>query len=363
MGDAAEITFKDILERQKTWTDYSYFCGQIPDIISKEVAENTKREKKLVEDIRNSPAFQKVSIRDAGPQLETAERLLVGGDVVGVDGTMAKYRFLSGVRCQIGVVAVNYQGDHIRHSFFISRSDLWDETEDVLGRIFQRTEGEEGLSDLHLRGLMEYRERQAGMDPKFAGKYVMYHGSLLPFELMSGLGRLRALDTTLELLREMIRSKRVMSVISSSSFKDYMYFGRAIESGQYLTYDDYNMETHLIQTSDFMQWSGKWRDDERAAVETFIKDYASQVSIGVIRIGDRPYVFHAHKDIFDLAAAIIARDAMFQREKGFPLLIDYADSMCSTYFSASQFNRMVDWQLARAGEYLAESGERKMRAK
>jgi hypothetical protein len=180
---------------------------------------------------------------------------------------------------------------------------------------------------------------------------------------MSGLGRLRALDLTLDLLKRVVSSKRTISIISSTSFKDYTYFGLAIENGQYLTSPDYNMEHHLTSTSDFLSWSNKWREEEKNKVEDFIKDYASQISIGVIRTSHRPYVFHAHKDIFDKAAAIIARDSMFQNEKGFPLLIDYADNLCSEYFSSSQFNRMMDWELAKNDRYLRESGERRMRVK
>lgn len=363
MSADKKLTFADLLSQQQTWTNYSDFCSQIPSIISSEVVENSKRESKLIEDLRKSDTFKKLTVRNVESNLDRAEKLLTEGNVVGVDATMAKYHLLSGIRCQIGVVAVNYQGDQIKHSFFISQASLREEADDVLERIVQRAEIDENLSDMHLRGLMMYREREAGMNSKFDGRYILYHGPLLPFELMSGLGRLRALDVTLEILKKVVSSKRAISIISSSSFKDYTYFGLAIENGQYLTSPEYNMEHHLTQTSDFLSWSNKWREEEKKKVEDFIKDYASQINIGVIRIGDRPYVFHAHKDIFHLAAAIIARDSMFQKEKGFPLLIDYADNLCSEYFSASQFNHMVDWELAKSGTYLRESGERRMRVK
>ncbi|MCA2003649.1 MAG: hypothetical protein LDL06_02655 [Candidatus Nitrosotenuis sp.] len=356
-------TFSDILSQQQQWTEYTDFCDQIPTILSKEIEENSRREAKLIEDLKNDPMFKKATIKNVTPNLEKAEKLLVDGNVVGVDGTMSKYRLLSGVRCQIGVVAVNYQGDQIKHSFFISQASMHDEAQGVLDRIYQRVENDDELSDMHLRGIMMYREREAGMNPKFEGKYVMYHGPLLPFELMSGLGRLRALDVTLDLLKKVVNSKRIMSVISSTSFKDYTYFGLALENGQYLTSDHYNLEHHLVNESNFLKWSQKWRDEEKQKVEDFIKDYASKISIGVIKIGDRPYVFHAHKEIFDLAAAVIARDSMFQKEKGFPLLIDYAANLCTEYFSNSQFNRMMDWQLAKTNTYLRESGERRMRVK
>ena len=363
MSGAKTATFKDMLEQQQMWTDYAVFCSQVPDIIRNDVENNARNEDRLINDLKNHQTFKNMAIKDAKPMLGDAEKLLTEGSVVAVDGTMAKYQMLSGTRCQIGIVAVNYQGEKIMRSFFISHASLHEEQDDVISRIQRRNESDDDLSSMHLRGLMMYREREAGMDDKFDGKYILYHGPLLPFELMSGLGRLRALDTTLDLLRKIVRTKRVMSIISSSSFKDFLYYGRALERGQYLTHPDYTLEYHLTNTSDFLRWSGKWRDEERAEVEEFIRDYASQICIGVIRIGDRPYVFHAHRDVFDRAAGIIARDSMFQREKGFPLLVDYADTLASEYFSNAQFARMVEWGLSKTGTYLRESSERRMRVK
>jgi len=363
MSAAGDIRFTDILNGQQTWTDYADFCRNIPDIIKNEVYENAQDEARLIRDLKESPEFQKTIVRDALPHLAEAEELLMGGNVVGVDGTMTKYRLLSGTRCLIGVVAVNYAGDQMRHSFFISQASFREEAELVLDRILQRSDADRDLSDIHLRGIMMYKERESGMSPKFDGKYIMYHGPMLPFELMSDLGRLRALDTTLEILRKVVRSERAMSVISATTHRDLMYFGLAIESGQYVTHPDWNLEHYFTTSSALLAYRDKWREDEISKVENFIKDYGSQIRIGVIRVGERPYVFHAHEKSFDLAASILIRDAMLQREKGFPLLIDYADTLCSQYFSSEQFNRMMDWQLAQTNTYLRESGERKMRMK
>ena len=88
-----------------------------------------------------------------------------------------------------------------------------------------------------------------------------------------------------------------------------------------------------------------------------------KIKVGVIKISQRPYVFQAHEDIFDLAARIIYRDAVFQKEKGFPLLVDYADNLCSTYFKASDFNKIIEYQLAKEGEFLSEMSEETLRQK
>lgn len=356
------VTFKDLLE-QKTWNEYEDFISEANELLAKEVKKHVEEEKELIKELKEHPLFKKLRIRDIKDKLPEAEKLLLEGNVVGVDGTKADYRFMSGLRAQIGIVAVNYVGDKIRKSFFISEANLRTKSRDVIERVSGRALHDENLSNMAMRGLMLYREREAGLDPKFKGKYVMFHGPLLPFELMSGLGRLRALDSTLDVLRRIIKEKRFFSIISTTSFQDYLTFGRAIDKMQYLTANEYTLGHYLESDSNFLTWKDKWRGDERKKVEEFIRDYAEQICIGVIRIGERPYVFHAHKDIFDLAAAIIARDAMFQKEKGFPLLIDYADTLCSQYFKAGDFKSVMDWELARTGAYIAEAPERDLRMK
>jgi len=362
MSGKRPATFADLLN-QKTWTDYGEFVAEAPGLYAAEVEEHVTTERELVSQLRNHPDFARLERFRVDEGLAEAERLLSEGQVVGVDGTVAKYRLLSGVRCQIGVVAVSYAGDSIKHSFFISEASLRDEPQDAIARIAGRQTKDDTLSEMAIRGLMLYREREAGLSPSFEGRFVMMHGPLLPFELMSGLGRLRALGVTLDLLRNIVRQRRFFSVISSTAYQDYLTFGRAIEPGEYLTASAYTLGRHLRNDSGFLEHKDKWREDERNVVEQFLGDYADRIMIGVIRVGDRPYVFHAHKEHFHTAAALIARDSMFQREKGFPMLIDYADCLCSEYFSSGEFRRLVEWELAKRGALIAEAPERDLRMK
>lgn len=362
MSGRRSATFADLLQ-QKVWTDYGEFVAEAPGLYAAEVEEHVTAERELGQQLRSHPDFARLERYRVDERLGEAEGLLSGGQVVGVDGTVAKYRLLSGLRCQIGVVAASYAGDSIRHSFFISEASLREEPEDAIARIAGRQTKDDTLSEMAIRGLMLYREREAGLSPDFAGRFIMLHGPLLPFELMSGLGRLRALGVTLDLLRSIVRERRFFSVISSTAYQDYLTFGRAIDPGEYLTASAYTLGRHLRSDSGFLEYKDKWRDDERTVVEQFLGDYADRIMIGVIRVGDRPYVFHAHRDHFHTAAALIARDAMFQREKGFPLLIDYADSLCSEYFSSGEFRRLVEWELAKRGALIAEAPERDLRLK
>jgi hypothetical protein len=360
MSGDRSITFADLLS-QKTWTDYGRFVSEAPRLYAEEVHEHVEGERELVRKLKEHPDFKRLTVRSVADRLDEANHLLMSGKGVGVDGTVARYRLFSGIRCQIGVVAVNYAGDKIQRSFFISEASIRKEPEDAIERIAGRMASDDALSDMAIRGLMLYREREAGLDGRFRDCHVMFHGPLLPFELMSGLGRLRALNVTLEILRRLVRERRSFSIISTTAYQDYLTFGRAIEPGEYLTASSYTLGHHLANSSQFLSYREKWREEERRTVEEFIRDYAGRILIGVIRIGERPYVFHAHEEIFDLAAAIIARDAMFQREKGFPLLIDYADAMCKEYFSSSEFRAMMEYELARCGAYLSEAPEGDLR--
>jgi hypothetical protein len=354
-------TFETLLS-QKQWTDYNAFVSEAPKLYASEIAQHVAGETELIRRLKEHELFKRLTVKDVAPNLEKAEELLNSGKVIAVDGTRSTYRTYSGMRCQIGVVAVNYSGDQIKRSFFISEAGFQKPIDDIIQAVARRNTADDQISEMVVRALMLYREREAGMDDKFRDSFVMFHGPLLPFELLTGLGRWRALDKTLDVLERIIREKRFFSVISTTAYQDYLTFGRAIERGQYLTASNYTLGHHIADNRDFMA-RDKWRDDEFEKMQRFLRNYAEQISIGVIRVSERPYVFHAHKDSFDLAAAIIARDAMHQREKGFPLLIDYADTLCSRYFSTGDFNSMMEFELARNGEYLSEVPERRLRLK
>jgi hypothetical protein len=362
MPEPSPQTFASLLQ-QKQWTDYQSFVSEAPKLYADEIAEHVVAEAQIIHALREHEAFKKLTIRNVEARLAEAEELLWNGKVVAVDGTRSSYRTYSGLRCQIGVVAVNYCGEQIRRSFFISEAGFKKPVSDVIQAVAKRDTSEDEISDMVIRALMLYREREAGLDDRFKDCFVMFHGPLLPhFELMSGLGRWRALETTLGLLERIVREKRFFSVISSTTHQDYLTFGRAIEKGQYAMAARYSVGHFIGDNKRFMARE-HWRPEEFDRVSRFLRDYAEQIMIGVIRVSERPYVFHAHRDNFDLAAAIIARDAMHQREKGFPLLIDYADTLCSRYFSTAEFNNMMEFELARHGEFLSEAPEQRLRLK
>ncbi|MCK6628926.1 MAG: hypothetical protein L6R45_27570 [Anaerolineae bacterium] len=360
-SDENSVTFKDLLA-QKQWHNYSQFITEAPAHYEKEMREDITREKRIREALRTEVLERGYTLRNYDSNLATAEKLLFNGQVIGIDGTVARHQMLSGIRCQIGVVAVNYLNEKIRHSYYISEANLRNDTEDVLEVLKRREPKNQPVSALVIRALMLYREREVAIRSEYKSNYKLLHGPLLPFELMTGLGRLRALYTTLDILKKLIADPKIFSIISTSRYNDYITLGTALKSGEYMVDEKFSLGDELAEDENFMA-PGKWRPREFEHMEEFLRKKASRILTGVIKIGQRPYMFHAHRDTFDLAAAIIARDSLLQREKGFPLLIDYADTLCTEHFPAGDFIRLMNYQLAREGQFLTETDEREMRLK
>ncbi len=362
-GDEQEskITFSDLLNQRK-WEDYKAFISEASSVYVSEIEEDLKREASLRKRLRTEILEKNFSVRRYQPLLGKAEDLLFSGQVVGIDGTVSRVRTLSGLRCQIGIVAVNYFNEKIRKSYFISEASLQEETNDVVEVLKHREAKNRVISDMVVRALMLYREREVAVRKEFRNGYKLLHGPLLPWELMTGLGRLRALEATLDILEQIINDKRCFSIVSSSSQEDYLTLGSALQPGEYFVDEGFTCGDEIGGNEDFMT-EKKWRPGELDRMREFLAKSGAKIWVGVIKISDRPYVFHAHRDNFDLAAAIIARDALLQREKGFPMLIDYADALCSGYFPPSDFTNMLAYKLARRGEFLAEMPEQSLRLK
>lgn len=354
-------TFKDIL-KQKVWTRYEDYISegikQYSNSLIKDIAKGRKMRQTIREFIEKN-----FEIKQIPANLSDAEKALISGEVVGIDGTIAQHKTISGTMAQIGIVAVNYLNEKIKHSYFISEAEYKEDIEKVTEYLVAHQPGEKVFSNLVMRALLLYRERELGLGETFNGKYKLFHGPLLPFELMSDLGKLRALDFTLDILQKLIRNKKCFSIISRSQNDAYMRLGLSLNPGEYFLLKHRDVGSELIYDRNFLSYKDKWREEDFIKVNHFLQKDASVLKIGIIKISRRPYVFQAHENYFDFAAEVIARDSMFQREKGFPLLIDYADNLCSTFFKASDFNKIIEYQLAREGEFLSEMSEETLRNK
>ena len=125
------ISFQDLLD-QKQWEKYTDFVSEAPGYYAKQMSADIAREKRIRKALREEILENKYVLRNYSDNIDEAEKLLFSGNVIGIDGTVSHHHMLSGIRCQIGVVAVNYYNEKIRHSYFISEANLQNETDDVI---------------------------------------------------------------------------------------------------------------------------------------------------------------------------------------------------------------------------------------
>lgn len=356
------VTFREILN-QKSWNSYEEYIAEgineYSSELSKDISEGKKHRKAIREFIEKNFEIKKVP-----DNLDTEKNLLVSGEVVGIDGTIATHKTITGTMAQIGVVAVNYLNEKIQHSYFISEAKYKQDIKDVTDYLYSHENINKVVSAPVLRAALQVRERELGLDDKFRDKYKIYHGPLIPFEMLANPGKaeLKILDVTLEILEKIIANRKCFSIVSRSQNDAYIRIGLSLNQGEYVQLKK-SVGLEILEDRTLLKDKDRWREADFLKVNNFINQRAMKIKVGVIKISQRPYIFHAHEEIFDLAAKIIARDSMFQKEKGFPLLVDYADSLCSTYFKASDFNKIIEYQLASEGEFLSEMSEETLRQK
>lgn len=356
------VTFREILE-QKSWKSYEDYISEGINLYTSELSKDINEGRKHKKEIRKF-LEKNFEIKKVPDNLEKEKELLSSGKVVGIDGTIATHMTITGTMAQIGVVAVNYLNEKIQHSYFISETNYKQDIKDVTDYLYSHENINRVVSTLVLRAALQVRERELGLKDKFKDKYKIYHGPLIPFEMLASPGKaeLKVLDVTLDVLEKMVANKKCFSIVSRSQNDAYIRAGLSLEQGEYVKLKK-SVALEILEDRTLVKDKDSWREEDFLKVNNFINQRAMKIKVGVIKISQRPYVFHAHEEIFDLAARIIARDSIFQKEKGFPLLIDYADNLCSTYFKASDFNKIIEYQLAKEGEFLSEMSEETLRQK
>ncbi|MEM2130167.1 MAG: hypothetical protein QXZ70_06175 [Candidatus Bathyarchaeia archaeon] len=340
-----ELDFKSLVD-PSLWKDYETFIRSADKRLEEDIKKSINKRKELRKILLEDPQLkQRIRPRKEESDrwdslLKWAEDELFSGNVAAVDGTISNFSMVSGTRCRIGVISTSYKNKRIEKVLYVSERELAEPSSSVIEH-FEKLRKKHRISALLLRALMLYGERQIALSRSEAWKLV--HGELLPYELRTGLGIYRALPESLELGRKLIEAKNVIAVIEDTTRLNLLNAGIILERGEYmeaLTLKEY-FENNYLPTAHFS------RDDE-ALFKEFVKDYCDNVRIGVYRVGFKPYVFEAHKDVFDKAAALIMKDAENQPMRGFPLLIDYADAICSCLLSGSDFQRQIMFKTAKA---------------
>lgn len=339
--------------RASNWDNHEEHMQKAQGVLRAEMAENSRRERdfraKLTEKLTTE--FRRNVHTVSADDIASAREILSSGDVVAVDGTLAKFPLMSGTRSQIGIVAVNYKNEKTTHVSYVTEATYseYSSAEDVFEYLRKRKKTKPVVSDLVLRATMAYWERRYAL--KQGAKWRIIHGELFPFELRSGLGELRALPEALGLFQEMADLKTIGSVVSDSSGIDVL-LGLGLSSNQYLVIRDLEEEY-----AEWLHDDAHFAKTDEALFEAFLPT-AKEFRKCVYRVGDRPFLFYAHKDHLHEFAAILIADSGLIRERGFPVLVDYADTICGSLFRAGDFERRIDYELALQSELLREQSER-----
>lgn len=363
-----------------TWTlgeDLLENYGRLEEEIAEALAREDDYRKIIRENIfsripgtpgapKNAGVYQ--SNRNALERIHTG--LLFNGGVEACDGTSIVHDTIPLTITQLGVCLVSYNGQQGSWAHRLFRRDLRakshnpvDEVLDVLERRERREAqgmGGEEMSELARRGIMAFAER-AILKDKSKALWRVGHGSPVPYELITGLwaSRYEHIKLSLDLVEWFVNYKRFVFVPSAPRKRHWLMIGNALRP----------LEFAIIQTMQpdirYMIDTGGYRDESgvRPAMEAFCNEIAPHIVVGLYRVWDAapPYLFYAHEDCAETAAHIAMADSMLQEHRGFPMLIDLADTVCRTSFGVDSILPSIQTAYTEAGHPFRYLGERETR--
>jgi hypothetical protein len=200
----------------------------------------------------------------------------------------------------------------------------------------------------------------------------MGHGNPAAYELLSGAaGSIDLVIESTRVLEELIIGhKKLVFVPSEPSDQLLLTIGDALrpleyaivyplsdQIARYLESADYDLQTSSDTTVDGKKLSS------REWMVHFRYEIASQVVVGVYRASEvaPARVFYAHVDYAHEAARIVLADSQMQPHRGFPMLIDVADHVCSATMGPDTLAGPILAAYTRAGvplRYLSERATR-----
>ncbi|MGH2496658.1 MAG: hypothetical protein ACRDIV_18310 [Ktedonobacteraceae bacterium] len=301
--------------------------------------------------------------------------LLFNGGVEACDGTSLVHDSLPITIAQIGVSLVSYQGNQgtwvqrlYRRDLRVAGLDPIAEAIALLERRRRRDSTDaqsarDKLSDFTRRGIMEYAER-AILLHKSEAIWRMGHGHPVPYELLTGGGLVIGGDMPLlrhsmEMWRELLMQQtRWVFVTSAPSDRVLLTLGDALRPLEFAL-----VGTPLQSMRDIAAGHLPSGKGLKADVQAFVEELGPQIVIGLYRASSQApaRLFYAHRDQACLAASIAMADSVLQEHRGFPMLIDLADTVCRTTFGSSTFRGFIEQAYTEAGTPFRYLGERETR--
>ena len=365
-----------------TWKSGDDLPGLL-ERLDREIGEALSQEDNLQRQIRDLlfPRIgkQKGAPKNAGVYQATADQLdrvyrkiLFNGGVEACDGTSLVHDTLPMTIIQIGVCLVSYHGEQgswiqrfYRRDLRVRGTDIVDEALKILGQRERKDSRGKPLrmkmTELSKRGIMAYAERAALLQ-KCTAPWRMGQGNPAPYELLTGSGSPELIEQSLPILEELIgHIKRFVFIPSSTTNVLIQTIGQALRPLEFAIVDT---EAHRIGA---LVDRGHYRGDQYRAqkerLDAFVQDLGPQIVVGVYRATHEApaQVFYAHEEHAQEAALIAMADSALQAHRGFPMLIDIADSICSGAFGLDGFNSSIQSAYAKHGQPLRYLGEREIR--
>ncbi len=336
------------------------------DAISKQVREVVFNQ---ITGRPNAPKGAGVFQASIGDLKSTQTNILFNGAIEACDGTCVVHETLPLSIAQIGVCLVSYAGEQgawvqrlFRRDLRVRGKDPLHEALSILERRDERSgvrqpDKREGLTELGRRGIMAYAER-AVLLKKSMAPWRMGHGNPAPYELLTGSGSMELLIASLDLLNELIvQHRRFVYIPSAPGERVLLTIGNALRPLEFAVVESSERRIQPIIEQ------GHLRGNYRKRAEEFYKDTASKILTGVFRASADvpPQIFYAHADFVQEAALIAMADSVLQSHRGFPMLIDLADTVCHSTFGAEAFLSTVQSAYSKRGSALRYFGERETR--
>lgn len=216
------------------------------------------------------------------------------------------------------------------------------------------------MSELARRGIMAFAER-AVLVHKSSAPWRMGHGSPAPYELLTGSGMRDLLESSIQLLHELVMDHQRFVFVPSAANRFHLTIGDALHSLEYAIIDSIeDVVTRIVERG---HYRGAWAD-MIPEVRRFAREAGSKVAVGVFRASAMApaQVFYAHVDHVHEAALIALADSALQEHRGFPMLIDLAHTVCSATFGGNSIAELTKLAYVEAGapyRYMTERQSRK----
>jgi hypothetical protein len=364
----------------------------LEDRMEQEIALAVRNEEELMPRIRerlkrdlpNTPgAPRDAGLHRASPKMirEACELVLFNGLVEACDDTRAVIDTLPITIINIGIAMTTYaeQGNGstfgqrlYRHEIRQRSRDPERDLEDFIARRQRRDiagyEGEDLISssDMMSRALMSYAER-ALLAFKSDRPWRMGHGNPFSYEVFTGAGHPEIPVRGAAVLTELFGvHKQAVFVPSDLADRGPKTIAAALRPGEYAILfncsDQINRYLAKGTESAYNRQSGAYRQ-ARLALENLRDDVARNVILGIYKAAalSPGHIFYAHAEHAHQAALIALADSALRENRGFPNLIDLADTMCRSAFDNSSLTANVHAALARANTPFAFLSERSSR--